>query len=190
MWKATLDACVLYASTVRDLLLHMAAKNLFKPVWSDKINAEWVGSQARRRRKRDRLNATVIRMNTSFPDANIPDITPAMKNLKLPDKKDRHVLAAAIMSGSQILVTWNRKDFPPEYLKRFGIEVATPDQFIARLAFDRMHVDSFISDVYRAKFPGRNTKQIMAKLERCRLGETVKKMRGMLQETGKKSAGK
>jgi predicted nucleic acid-binding protein len=37
--------------------------------------------------------------------------------LTLPDADDRHVLAAAIRSSADVIVTFNLGDFPPEVLK-------------------------------------------------------------------------
>lgn len=38
---ALLDACVLYPAPIRDLLLHLADANLYKPKWTDRIHEEW-----------------------------------------------------------------------------------------------------------------------------------------------------
>ena len=43
---------------------------------------------------------------------------------------DRHVLAAAIRTGAQLIVTANLKDFPSEALNTFGIEAVHPDTFV------------------------------------------------------------
>ncbi len=50
--------------------------------------------------------------------------------LTLPDLKDRHVLAAAIKTNANIIVTNNLKDFPLEYLDTFGIKAISPDDFL------------------------------------------------------------
>ena len=47
----------------------------------------------------------------------------AMQN----DEKDRHVAAAAVMCGAQIIVTDNTKDFTP---LPEGIEAQTADEFL------------------------------------------------------------
>ena len=56
-------------------------------------------------------------------------LIPSMKN----DPKDRHVAAAAVKAGAQIIVTLNLKDFSklPD-----GIEALGPDDFL-RTLFDR-----------------------------------------------------
>ena len=50
--------------------------------------------------------------------------------LELPDPDDRHVLAAAIRCGAEVIVTSNVKDFPTSALEPFNIEAQTPDVFV------------------------------------------------------------
>jgi hypothetical protein len=44
--------------------------------------------------------------------------------------RDRHVVAAAIRAGAQVIVTANIKDFPAEELEPWGIEPRSPDDFV------------------------------------------------------------
>jgi hypothetical protein len=46
------------------------------------------------------------------------------------DPKDRHVLAAAIRGGAEVLVTENLRDFPPETVRPYGIAVISQDAFL------------------------------------------------------------
>ena len=55
------------------------------------------------------------------------------ETLKLPDPKDRHVLAAAIRAGAQLIVTKNLQHFPVSELQKFGIEPQHPDEFVGCL---------------------------------------------------------
>ncbi|MGP6174004.1 hypothetical protein [Corynebacterium sp. A21] len=50
--------------------------------------------------------------------------------LSLPDPDDRHVLAAAIRCGAQVIVTENKKDFPKDVMDRYGIEIQGADEFL------------------------------------------------------------
>lgn len=56
-----------------------------------------------------------------------------VEGLRLPDLDDRHVVAAAIRAGAQVIVTANVKDFPAAALEPFNIEAQHPDVFIVGL---------------------------------------------------------
>ena len=67
-----------------------------------------------------------------FPEAWVEGYEPlisAMTN----DPKDRHVVAAAVSSGSKLIVTYNAKDFPIESLEPWGIERQGPSTFLINL---------------------------------------------------------
>lgn len=49
-------------------------------------------------------------------------------------EKDRHVLAAAIRGGAEQIVTQNLRDFPPESVAPYSIEVVSPDDFLLNIA--------------------------------------------------------
>ena len=51
----------------------------------------------------------------------------------VPDLDDRHVVAAAIHSGAETIVTFNLKDFPAKALSRYNLEAQHPDDFIVDL---------------------------------------------------------
>lgn len=73
-------------------------------------------------------------MNEAFDGAAIPQeavdhLEPAMTN----DAKDRHVLAAAVASNAQAIVTLNLKHFPIEACGPFAIEPLHPDAFLIDL---------------------------------------------------------
>jgi len=47
----------------------------------------------------------------------------------LPDSGDHHVVAAAIRSKANVIVTFNLKDFPRSIEAEYGIEIQHPDDF-------------------------------------------------------------
>ena len=51
--------------------------------------------------------------------------------LELPDPDDNHVLAAAISTSAQVIVTDNLADFPSEALEPHAIDAISADDFIA-----------------------------------------------------------
>ena len=53
-----------------------------------------------------------------------------IEKLELPDPDDRHVLAAAIKTNADVIVTNNIKDFPDEYLAGFGLKAINADDFL------------------------------------------------------------
>ncbi len=50
--------------------------------------------------------------------------------IDLPDADDRHVVAAAIRCGAQVVVTYNLEDFPGDRLTRYNLEPQHPDDFV------------------------------------------------------------
>ncbi len=54
-----------------------------------------------------------------------------LSTLSLPDKQDCHVLAAAIKSDANLIVTNNLRHFEIGYLSRFGLCAKSADDFIA-----------------------------------------------------------
>ena len=43
-YTVVLDACVLYPNLLRDLLMRLSTKKLFKARWTDKIHEEWINA--------------------------------------------------------------------------------------------------------------------------------------------------
>jgi len=126
-----LDACVLYPAPLRDYLMRLALTDLFTPKWTAYIHEEWMRNLIEKRPElAGNLERTRDLMNTSFPDANVEGYEQLIDGLELPDPNDRHVLAAAIYSSAQAIVTFNLKDFPQEALQQHDIELIHPDTFI------------------------------------------------------------
>lgn len=46
------------------------------------------------------------------------------------DPKDRHVLAAAVVSGAQTIATFNLKHFPVDALAPWNVEPQSPDELL------------------------------------------------------------
>lgn len=51
------------------------------------------------------------------------------------NEKDRHVMAAAVSYGAQVIVTQNLRDFPPNLLSPYNIEAQSADQFLVHLFY-------------------------------------------------------
>jgi predicted nucleic acid-binding protein len=126
------DANVLYSAPLRDLLVRLARTRLFHGRWTDVILDEAFRSIVANRPDLDpaALERTRALLCQAVPDCLIEGWEPLVDGLDLPDPDDRHVLAAAIRAGAQVIVTSNVKDFPPAALEPFHIEAQHPDVFI------------------------------------------------------------
>ena len=72
-------------------------------------------------------------MDLHVQDALVAGYESRIEALTLPDADDRHVLAAAIHCGANVIVTTNLRDFPNSVLAGFGREALRPDPFILGL---------------------------------------------------------
>ena len=107
------DACVLYPAPLRDFLLRLATTGLFAAKWTDEIQDEWIRNVvAERPHLVDKLHRTRKLMTIAVQDGLVAGYESMVAALHLPDPDDRHVLAAAIQAGAQVIVTLNLKDFP------------------------------------------------------------------------------
>ncbi|MEQ8286073.1 PIN domain-containing protein [Thalassospira sp.] len=130
-FTALLDACVLADVFKRNLLLHLAEAELFRPRWSPQILDETERAIAKiTKGKADGVKQRAA-MERAFRDACVTGHEALIPAVNLPDANDCHVLAAAVHTNAQVLVTDNLKDFPSGELARFEIELKSPDEFIA-----------------------------------------------------------
>ena len=131
MLVATYDSNVLYPAALRDLLVRLGATNLVQVKWTEEILGEMVSSIVRNRPYlQDKIKRTRVLMKRHLPTAMVSGYEKWIPNIQLPDSDDRHVLASAIHSNSEIIVTNNLKDFPQETLDIYGIEAKNADDFI------------------------------------------------------------
>lgn len=135
--KLLLDACVLYPTVMRQMLLGAANVGFFTPVWSGRLLEEW----ARAARKigptgEAQARAEIALVQAAWPKAEQRGFEHLEPKLWLPDPADVHVLAAAIHSSADAIVTVNAKDFPKNILAEEGLQRFDPDgllmQFFAQ----------------------------------------------------------
>jgi hypothetical protein len=69
-------------------------------------------------------------MNAAVRDCLVEGYEPLIESLELPDRDDRHVLAAAIKANAQVIVTRNGKHFPKGKLTPWNIRAKSPDDFV------------------------------------------------------------
>ncbi|MEU8567133.1 PIN domain-containing protein [Streptomyces pathocidini] len=175
------DACVLYPSTLRDLLIRLAQAGLVQAKWTHRILDEVFASLQANRPDLDgkKLTRTRELMIKAVRDCLIKDYEPLESALDLPDPDDRHVLAAAIKVHAQVIVTYNLRDFPGEALKSWDAEALHPDDFVmAQIDLDRQRVYAAlqqIADSWRS--PPGNVPDVLDRLERDGLVQTAAELR-------------
>ncbi len=179
--SALLDACVLYPARLRDLLLSLAVADLFQPKWSEMIHEEWITNLLANRPDltRGQLQAAGDAMNGAFPDASVRGFEPLMPTLVLPDRDDRHVLAAALHARADLIVTINLKDFPPTALIPYSIEAAHPDDFVEYL-FDLDEDEAFAAIAKmrnRLRAPSMTPKEFIDSIEQVGMPQTASRLR-------------
>ncbi len=132
-YTALLDANVLYPALMRDVFMQLALTDIFKAKWSKDIHREWIAALTRNEPHRDIavLERTRDLMNKATRDCLVTDYEALIPSLDLPDPKDLHVLAAAIVDRCDVIVTQNLKDFPESALEPYGIETLHPDDFLS-----------------------------------------------------------
>lgn len=176
------DACVLYPAPLRSLLMHMAVTDLFRARWSDMIHEEWIRNLLIQRPDltREQLNRVRKLMDLHTRDAVVSGFEPLIEGLYLPDADDRHVLACAIHSGAEAIITFNLKDFPDEQLSKYDIRAIHPDEFITdMLSLSPGHIIKAIQNHRQSlKNPPFDANDYLNLLLNQKLPETVNSLKG------------
>ena len=127
-----LDANVLYPFRIRDALLRFAEAGLFRARWSSTIIDEWRRNLiAARPNLQVSIDSQIAAMGRAFPESCVDGGQTLIESLTLPDPDDRHVLATAIRTGAEHIVTENLKDFPADSLNEYGITAVSADDFLS-----------------------------------------------------------
>ncbi|MGA5588143.1 PIN domain-containing protein [Pseudomonas siliginis] len=177
-FTAVYDACVLYPAPLRDFLMWLALSGLYRARWTQEIHHEWKRNLLKNRSDLtlEQLDRTSQLMDLAIPDACIDGYEDLVSGLTLPDENDRHVLAAAIRCGADVIVTFNLKDSPTRHLAPYGIEAQHPDEFVENL----FHLDSAAvvaaaqSQRRQLKTPNVEVDKYLGFLQRQGLVESVK----------------
>ncbi len=132
--RVLLDACVLYPTLLRQLLIGAAQQGLYTPLWSPGILDEWRHAAARAGPVEAALtDAEIASLTLEFPHSSTELPEASTDGLSLPDPDDVHVLAAALVAQADSLLTLNLKDFPTRTLSQHGLFRREPDGFLLEL---------------------------------------------------------
>ncbi|MEM6386778.1 MAG: PIN domain-containing protein [Pseudomonadota bacterium] len=177
--KVLIDACVLYPTFLRELVMAHAATGAFTPLWSLRILEEWRRAAARQS-DRDAVIAEgeIAVLKSRYPDAIVPPDPQVEARLSLPDANDFHVLAAAITGEAETLLTLNLKDFPTNALAAEGIFRRDPDGFLLEAFHQdpervRQTVDNVLERAAAHGFDTSNPRKLLKRARLPRLGKAL-----------------
>lgn len=128
-FPALFDTNVLFGFHLNDVILGMAERGLFRPLWSETILEELSKNLQTYGISEPSVTKRVSAMCGAFPDATVSgfeDLIEQMTN----DPKDRHVLAAGVRANCEVIVTFNLNDFPDHCVDLYDIEIVHPDKFL------------------------------------------------------------
>ncbi len=136
--KLLIDACVLYPTVMRKVVLGVAKRGAFTPLWSLRILEEWARAAARHGAVQGmQARGEIALLRSAWPNA-IVEAQPGLEaRLWLPDPADIHVLAAAIAGSADTIMTLNAKDFPRGTLAEEGVSRIDPDGYLHQLWVDQ-----------------------------------------------------
>ena len=133
--RAVIDACVLYPTVLREIVLGVAQAGLIVPLWSDRLLEEWARTAARHGGAGDEALARgeIAALGLAFPGARLPADPGVEARLWLPDAGDVHVLATAVIGQAEAIITLNLRDFPARELVVQGVAAIHPDALLHEL---------------------------------------------------------
>ncbi|OOY22705.1 PIN domain-containing protein [Thioclava sediminum] len=150
--RVVLDACVLYPTVLREILIGAAKAELYRPLWSARILEEWARAAARRAPADEAIaRGEIALLRAGFPKAEISAQPGIEARLVLPDENDLHVLAVAIAGSADAILTFNAQDFPRGTLAGEGLERRDPDGFLWQLLSEHPEQMRAITEAVRAE---------------------------------------
>ncbi len=129
--RAFLDANVILGQLTTDVLLSLAAQDVFQPRWTQEVIDEMRRNRPPGVSEAD-VARRITRMNGAFADAMVEAPPQGLQDQMQADPKDKHVLAGAVHSRSGVLVTDNVKDFFPPTTGPHAMRVENLNQFLVR----------------------------------------------------------
>ncbi len=181
-FKAVLDTNVVFPIVIRDLLFWLAYYELYTPKWSAHIFDEWKDVMLRKDVSVVEAEKRIQRANKAFPDALVKNYEVLIEHLNLPDPRDCHVLAAAIKTNANVIVTNNLKDFPQEYLASFGLTAKSADDFLTDIIDlnPEQAILAFKEMVLNRRNPAMNEFEVLDSLRKSGLTDTANYLHALL----------
>jgi len=181
-FTCVLDTNIILPIEIRDLLFWFAFDELYTPKWSKHIFDEWEEVMKRHHVSDEEISKRIGWANAAFPDAMVQNYEVLISSLTLPDEEDCHVLAAAIKTNANLIVTNNLKDFPKDYLLTFGIMAKSADDFLTETIDlnQEIAINSFRKLVINRRNPDLDEFEVLDALRRNGLNDTANYLHALL----------
>ncbi len=136
-----LDANVLFAPRLRDLMIHLHMARVIQVHWTREIEREWTANVI----TKAQADPVAVRrclegMRAAVPGWEVADFERHMGRFETVHIKDRHVAAAAFKLATEIwpgrtigLITKNLRDFPSRAFSATPIRRMAPGPYLDRL---------------------------------------------------------
>ena len=151
-------------------------------IGAKQIFEEWKNVMIRKGLSMEEAEKRAQKANYAFPDAMVLNYESLTTSLTLPDENDRHVLAAAIKSNADVIVTNNLKDFPEQYLDSFGVKAKSADDFLTDIIDlnSEIAIKAFKEMVLNRKNPNMNEFEVLESLRKVGLFDTANYIHALL----------
>ena len=181
-FTVVLDTNVVFPVIIRDILFWFAYYDLYTPKWSAHIFDEWKKVMIEKGVSDEEAEKRIAIANSAFPDARVHHYQGLIDHLTLPDPNDRHVLAAAIKTNANLIVTNNIIDFPEEYLQSFSLTAKTADDFLTVIIDlnQEKAVAAFREMVLHKKNPKQDCFEVLSQLRNAGLNDTANYLHALL----------
>ena len=127
------DACVLIPASLRDTIFRASVAGIYKLQLTDEIMEEVRRNLvAKISVPEDKAQRLVSVVKAEFDHCFVVPHKRLINSMPI-NKKDRHVLAAAVCGKAHIILTQNLKDFPSNVLARYQVVAQSPDEFLINL---------------------------------------------------------
>lgn len=177
--RVMLDACVLYPTVMREVLLGCAHQGLYEPRWSLRILEEWARAAGKLGLQQEVwARGEIATLGAKFPQATVTYDAAREAAFWLPDPADIHVLTAAVVGSCDGILTMNAKDFPRNILGDEALLRWDPDGFALTLLGEAPEVvgkiaDQVLAEANRLSDAPWTMRALMKKARLPRLGKAL-----------------
>lgn len=132
--RIVIDTCVLYPTVMREMVVGASKSGAFDPIWTPRILEEWARAAIKLGPSGEaQARSEIAMLRAGLPGAENPEAPHIAARLWLPDPDDIHVLALAVSTSADAIMTLNAKDFPRGTLSDEGLQRIEPDGYLMSL---------------------------------------------------------